>query len=123
MEWDSAKMKEGDTICLPQDIYKQGCTDTVDEAVAAANRIGFPVMVKASEGGGGKGIRKVNNVDELPNLFRQVGQGWRRGEGGEGRGGEGRGGEVEARGFCVNNCFSHILRFCVANISLSIVPA
>ena len=73
MEWDSAKMQEGDTICLPQDIYKQGCTETVEEAVAAANRIGFPVMVKASEGGGGKGIRKVNNVDELPNLFRQVG--------------------------------------------------
>lgn len=29
-------------------------------------------MIKASEGGGGKGIRKVNNADDFPNLFRQV---------------------------------------------------
>lgn len=29
-------------------------------------------MVKASEGGGGKGIRKVNCADDFPNLFRQV---------------------------------------------------
>lgn len=29
-------------------------------------------MLKASEGGGGKGIRKVNIADDFPNLFRQV---------------------------------------------------
>lgn len=29
-------------------------------------------MIKASEGGGGKGIRKVDNPDDFPNLFRQV---------------------------------------------------
>lgn len=38
----------------------------------AAEKIGYPVMVKASEGGGGKGIRKVNCADDFPNLFRQV---------------------------------------------------
>uniref|UniRef100_A0A4W3JWV6 acetyl-CoA carboxylase n=1 Tax=Callorhinchus milii TaxID=7868 RepID=A0A4W3JWV6_CALMI len=38
----------------------------------AAEKIGYPVMVKASEGGGGKGIRKVNSADDFPNLFRQV---------------------------------------------------
>ena len=60
-------------MCVPNEIYKQGCVETVDDCLAAANKIGFPVMVKASEGGGGKGIRKVNNAEELPNLFRQVG--------------------------------------------------
>uniref|UniRef100_H3BFJ1 acetyl-CoA carboxylase n=1 Tax=Latimeria chalumnae TaxID=7897 RepID=H3BFJ1_LATCH len=38
----------------------------------AAEDIGYPVMIKASEGGGGKGIRKVNSADDFPNLFRQV---------------------------------------------------
>lgn len=38
----------------------------------AAEEVGYPVMIKASEGGGGKGIRKVNSADDFPNLFRQV---------------------------------------------------
>jgi acetyl-CoA carboxylase/biotin carboxylase 1 len=29
-------------------------------------------MIKASEGGGGKGIRKATNPDEFENYFRQV---------------------------------------------------
>lgn len=35
-------------------------------------------MVKASEGGGGKGIRKVNCADDFPNLFRQASGGLKR---------------------------------------------
>jgi acetyl-CoA carboxylase/biotin carboxylase 1 len=45
---------------------------TVEEAVAAADRIGYPVMLKASEGGGGKGIRMSNSGDELRTNFFQV---------------------------------------------------
>ena len=37
-----------------------------------AERIGYPVMVKASEGGGGKGIRRVDNKEDFASLFRQV---------------------------------------------------
>jgi geranyl-CoA carboxylase alpha subunit len=42
--------------------------DAQDEAtfVAAANRIGFPIMVKASAGGGGRGMRLVATPDALP---------------------------------------------------------
>uniref|UniRef100_A0A4W5MK54 acetyl-CoA carboxylase n=1 Tax=Hucho hucho TaxID=62062 RepID=A0A4W5MK54_9TELE len=36
------------------------------------NRIGYPVMIKASEGGGGKGIRKVDNAEDFASFFRQV---------------------------------------------------
>ena len=39
----------------------------------SAAKIGYPVMIKASEGGGGKGIRKARSDDEFTNMFRQVG--------------------------------------------------
>lgn len=34
--------------------------------------IGYPAMIKASDGGGGKGIRKVVSEEELQTAFRQV---------------------------------------------------
>ena len=37
-----------------------------------AEQIGYPVVIKASEGGGGKGIRKVENSEDFPSFFRQV---------------------------------------------------
>ena len=42
-----------------------GAVKTLDEAKKAASEIGFPLMVKASAGGGGRGIRLVNSADEL----------------------------------------------------------
>jgi geranyl-CoA carboxylase alpha subunit len=46
--------------------------DAQDEAtlVAAAGRIGFPVMVKAAAGGGGRGMRRVLGAGELPAALR-----------------------------------------------------
>ena len=35
------------------------------EALAHAKRIGFPVIIKASAGGGGRGMRRVNNAEEF----------------------------------------------------------
>ena len=44
---------------IPDEVYQKANITSADEALAAAVKIGFPVMIKASEGGGGKGIRKV----------------------------------------------------------------
>ncbi len=41
-----------------------------DEAAAVAARTGYPVLVKAAAGGGGKGIRVVNTPDELEGALR-----------------------------------------------------
>ena len=40
-----------------------------EEAVETANRIGYPVILKASAGGGGRGMRIVNCAEELPGLL------------------------------------------------------
>ncbi|MBV9564207.1 MAG: acetyl-CoA carboxylase biotin carboxylase subunit [Bradyrhizobium sp.] len=42
------------------------------EAVAIASDIGFPVMVKAAAGGGGRGIRIAHDADEFARLFPQA---------------------------------------------------
>ena len=52
--------------------YNQAATNTLEKGLAQANRIGYPVMIKAAEGGGGKGIRKCDCEEEFPSLYRQV---------------------------------------------------
>lgn len=42
---------------------------SVDEALLEAERIGYPVMLKARSGGGGRGIRKVTSSDELRSVY------------------------------------------------------
>ena len=63
---------KGEPLKVPDDIYEQGCVKTVAQGLASAQKIGFPCMIKASEGGGGKGIRKVTDSESFPTLFRQV---------------------------------------------------
>ena len=65
-----ANLTEEGTI--PDEIFNKAMVTTVDECVEAARRIGFPVMLKASEGGGGKGIRMSADEDQLRANFEQV---------------------------------------------------
>ncbi|MCY3629848.1 MAG: acetyl-CoA carboxylase biotin carboxylase subunit [Rhodothermaceae bacterium] len=43
----------------------EGAVTHVDEALAIADQIGYPVLAKAAAGGGGKGMRKVNSAQEM----------------------------------------------------------
>lgn len=47
-----------------------GVLGSEEEALKAADEIGYPVMVKASAGGGGKGMRIVNAAEDLPKLLQ-----------------------------------------------------
>jgi pyruvate carboxylase len=46
-----------------------GPVATVTEALAEADRIGYPVFIKASGGGGGRGLRKVETAEEATLVF------------------------------------------------------
>jgi acetyl-CoA carboxylase, biotin carboxylase subunit len=59
-------MKEAGVPILPG---SDGIVATVEEAEACAREVGFPVILKAKAGGGGRGMRIVRNAEELPNLF------------------------------------------------------
>ena len=59
---------------VPDQLYRLASTATVEEGLAHANRIGYPVMIKASEGGGGKGIRLVYEASQFHTAFRFVQQ-------------------------------------------------
>lgn len=43
--------------------------ETVEEGIELAKRIGFPLLIKAVAGGGGKGIRRVETVEEFEHQF------------------------------------------------------
>jgi acetyl-CoA carboxylase biotin carboxylase subunit len=47
----------------------EGVVTTTDEARRIASEFGYPVLIKASAGGGGKGMRIVHNEEEIENSF------------------------------------------------------
>ena len=49
-----------------------GLVDSVEEALEQAKKIGFPLLIKAARGGGGKGMRAVQNKEELPTQFQMA---------------------------------------------------
>ncbi len=49
-----------------------GAVDTAEEAKALADSIGYPVLIKAAAGGGGRGMRRVFEPDQLIPLFEEA---------------------------------------------------
>ena len=62
-----AAMKAAGVPILPG---SEGVISSEGEAQEWARQIGYPVIVKASAGGGGRGMRIIRTDEELPNLFR-----------------------------------------------------
>ena len=49
-----------------------GAVETAQQAKEIADRIGYPVLIKASAGGGGRGMRRVFDPDQLIPLFEEA---------------------------------------------------
>ena len=64
-----ATMKKQGVPILPG---SDGIIASAEEALEWARTVGFPVIVKASAGGGGRGMRIIRTEEELPNLFHSA---------------------------------------------------
>ena len=62
-------MKKARVPILPG---SDGMISTEDEALECARSVGYPVILKAAAGGGGRGMRICRNAAELPALFQQA---------------------------------------------------
>ncbi len=59
-------MMEAGVPCVPG---SDGPVDTVEQAMEFARKVGFPVLIKASAGGGGKGMRVAESESALAHSF------------------------------------------------------
>ena len=57
---------------LPTIPGSDGNLKDLNEAISLANEMGYPILLKATAGGGGKGIRPCHNEKELKTLFSQA---------------------------------------------------
>jgi acetyl-CoA carboxylase biotin carboxylase subunit len=60
-------MKKAGVPVLPG---SDGPVQAEDQAIKIAKELGYPVIIKAVAGGGGRGMRVVRNADELPKAFK-----------------------------------------------------
>ena len=57
---------------LPVVPGSDGGVETAEDGITIAKEMGFPVIIKAASGGGGKGMQVVHSEDELPELFSRA---------------------------------------------------
>ncbi|HWE12507.1 MAG TPA: carboxyl transferase domain-containing protein [Solirubrobacteraceae bacterium] len=57
---------------VPVAAWSGGAVDTVDDAVHHSEALGFPLMIKAAAGGGGRGMRRVARAEELSSAFERA---------------------------------------------------
>ena len=70
---DKVNAKQTAIKCgLPVVPGSDGAVETLDDAYAWAEKIGYPVMLKATAGGGGRGIRPVMSADDMAEAFQMT---------------------------------------------------
>ena len=68
---DKSSARETMKACgVPTVPGSDGCIDTVEEARQFAESVGYPVLIKATAGGGGKGMREVHDPADLESHYK-----------------------------------------------------
>ena len=68
---DKSSARETMKACgVPTVPGSDGCLDTVEEAKEFADAVGYPVLIKATAGGGGKGMREVHAPEDLESQYK-----------------------------------------------------
>lgn len=57
---------------IPVAPWSGGAVETIKDARSQVERLGFPLLIKAAAGGGGRGIRRVRSFDELEEVFESA---------------------------------------------------
>ena len=57
---------------IPVAPWSNGPVETLAGAESHAERLGYPLLIKATAGGGGHGIRLVNSASQLPEAFERA---------------------------------------------------
>ena len=57
---------------LPLVPGSDGPVESPEQAIEVANRIGYPVLIKAASGGGGRGMKVIHDAASLPSLMQQA---------------------------------------------------
>jgi len=61
-------------VGVPVAPWSRGEVATLEDALRAGDAIGYPLMLKATAGGGGRGIRKVGSREELTDAYERTSQ-------------------------------------------------
>lgn len=77
MDWSGSGIDEtilsaDGYVTVADDVYQKACVSDWEDGLIKAEKIGYPVMIKASEGGGGKGIRMVQDPKDFKQSFGAV---------------------------------------------------
>ncbi|WP_235561881.1 carboxyl transferase domain-containing protein [Marmoricola sp. Leaf446] len=59
-------------VGVPVAPWSRGAVDTLEDALVAAEQVGYPLMLKATAGGGGRGIRMVASAADLEDAYQRT---------------------------------------------------
>ena len=61
-----------DEVGVPVAPWSRGAVDTLEDALRSADEVGYPLMLKATAGGGGRGIRMVASAHDLEDAYQRT---------------------------------------------------